>query len=105
MTKLMMNEINYDYCIIITRSLSSAEALLPLQQKCMLCVGRWLKFNMADADHEAFLRCVVCSQFKDRLISMRNFCPAFVEGTILAFERPCSSLDLSECYSVLFLVN
>ena len=53
---------------------------------------------MADANHVAFLRCVACSQFKDRLISLCNFCPAFVEGTILAFERPRSSLDLSECY-------
>ena len=41
----------------------------------------WLKFNMADRDHVASLRCAVCTQFKDKLVSMRNLRPAFIEGT------------------------
>ena len=41
----------------------------------------WLKFDMADRDHVLALRCDVCSQFKERLQSMRNFRPAFIEGT------------------------
>ena len=41
----------------------------------------WLKFNMADRDHVASLRCAVCTQIKDKLVSMRNFRPAFIEGT------------------------
>ncbi len=41
----------------------------------------WLKFDMTDRDHVASLRCEVCSQFKDKLVSMRNFRPAFIDGT------------------------
>ena len=41
----------------------------------------WLKFDMADRDHVSSLKCLVCSQFKDKLVSMRNFCPAFIDGT------------------------
>ena len=41
----------------------------------------WLKFKMADRDHVSSLRCDLCSQFKDKLISMRNYRSAFVEGT------------------------
>ena len=41
----------------------------------------WLKFYMADRDHVASLRCAVSTQFKDNLVSMRNFRPAFIEGT------------------------
>ena len=41
----------------------------------------WLKFDMADRDHVATLRCAVCSQFKEKLACMRNFRPAFIEGT------------------------
>ena len=39
----------------------------------------WLKFDMADRDHVSSLRCEVCSQFKDKLVSMR---PAFINGTM-----------------------
>ena len=70
---------------------------MPLQLKDVLSVGRqlkwvaendralntttWLKFDMADRDHVASLRCAVCSQFKDKLVPMRNFRPAFIEVT------------------------
>ena len=41
----------------------------------------WFKFDMADRDHVATLRCSVCCQFKDKLESMRNFRSAFIDGT------------------------
>ena len=41
----------------------------------------WLKFEMANRDHVAVLKCVVCSQFKIKLESMRNYRPAFINGT------------------------
>ena len=41
----------------------------------------WLKFEMADRDHVAVLKCVVCSQFNAKLESMRNYRPAFIDGT------------------------
>ena len=39
-----------------------------------------LKFE-GDRNHVFSLKCVVCSEFKDKLISMRNYRPAFIEGT------------------------
>ena len=48
---------------------------------CTLNTIVWLKFNMADRDHVASLRCAVCTQFKDKLVLMRNFRPAFIGGT------------------------
>ena len=41
----------------------------------------WLKFDMADRDNVLALRCDVCLQFKEKLQSIRNFRPAFIEGT------------------------
>ena len=47
----------------------------------------WLRFEVAsdDREHVSTLKCSVlgsvCKQFKDHLISMRNYNPAFVEGT------------------------
>ena len=41
----------------------------------------WLKFDMADREHVALLKCSICSQFSDKLDSMRNFRPAFINGT------------------------
>ena len=41
----------------------------------------WLKFDNDSHDHVNTLSCKVCSQFKDELIGMRNYHPAFVEGT------------------------
>ena len=40
----------------------------------------WLKFE-GDRNHVFSLKCAVCSEFKDKLISMRNYRPAFIEGT------------------------
>ena len=41
----------------------------------------WLKFERADHDHVLSLKCAVCSRFKDKLVSMGNHRPTFVEGT------------------------
>ena len=41
----------------------------------------WLKFDMADREHVALLKCSLCSRFSDKLESMRNFRPAFIDGT------------------------
>ena len=40
----------------------------------------WLKFD-GDRNHVFSLKCAVCSEFKDMLISMQNYRPAFIEGT------------------------
>ncbi len=36
---------------------------------------------MADRDHVDALTCSVCSRFKDKIHGMRNFSPAFIEGS------------------------
>ena len=43
----------------------------------------WLKFEMAadNRDHVATLKCAVCSRFRERLQTMRNYRPAFIDGT------------------------
>ena len=41
----------------------------------------WLKFDMADRNHVSLLQCAVFSQFREKLAGMRNFRPAFIEGT------------------------
>ena len=41
----------------------------------------WLKFDTVDRTHVSTLRCSVCSQFQKQLESLRNFRPAFIEGT------------------------
>ena len=42
----------------------------------------WLKFDSDSHDHVDMYSCKVCSQFKDiKLLGMRNYHPAFVEGT------------------------
>ena len=41
----------------------------------------WLKYKLADRDHVVALKCVVCSQFKAKLESTRNYRSAFIEGT------------------------
>ena len=38
----------------------------------------WLKFDMADREHVASLKCSVCSQFSKKLEDMRNFRAAFI---------------------------
>jgi len=44
---------------------------------------RWLGYETAsgDREHVSMLKCNVCSKYKDKLCSMRNYRPAFVEGT------------------------
>ena len=46
-----------------------------------LTTSVWLKFDMADRDHVATLKCSVCSRFKKKLESMRNYRAAFIDGT------------------------
>ena len=41
----------------------------------------WLKFDSDSHDHVNTLSCKVCSRYKDKLIGMRNYHPAFIEGT------------------------
>ena len=41
----------------------------------------WLKFDMVDRTCVSTLRCSVCTQFQKQLESMRNFRPAFIDGT------------------------
>ena len=41
----------------------------------------WLRFKKADLNHVLSLQCAICIQFQDKLILMRNFRPAFIEGT------------------------
>ena len=46
-----------------------------------LTTSVWLKFDMADRDHVSTLKCSVCSRFKKKLESMRNYRAAFIDGT------------------------
>ena len=39
-----------------------------------------LKFEVADRDHVSLLKCSICSQFSEKLQSMRNFRSAFIDG-------------------------
>ena len=42
----------------------------------------WVRFEMSsDREHVTVLKCDVCSRFKDKLVSIRNFRPAFIDGT------------------------
>ena len=41
----------------------------------------WLKFKMADCNYVESILCAVCTQFKDKLESMRNYRPVFLDGT------------------------
>ena len=41
----------------------------------------WLKFKMADRNLVESISCAVCTQFKDKLESLRNYRPAFIDGT------------------------
>jgi len=41
----------------------------------------WLKFEADRHGHVLSLKCSVCSQFKDKLVGMRNYQAAFVDGT------------------------
>ena len=41
----------------------------------------WLKFERADRDYVLSLKCAVCSRYNDKLVCMRNYRTAFLEGT------------------------
>ena len=43
-----------------------------------LNTAAWLKFETDCRDHVLSLKCTVCSQFKERLMSMRNYRPACI---------------------------
>ena len=41
----------------------------------------WLDFELCGRDTVSVLKCSVCREFRERLISMKNFRPAFIDGT------------------------
>ena len=43
----------------------------------------WLKFDMVpgDREHVSTLKCGTCIQFNERLTSLRNYNPAFINGS------------------------
>jgi len=43
----------------------------------------WLKFDVvpSDCEHVSTLKCGVCMQFNERLTSLRNYNPAFINGS------------------------
>ena len=43
-----------------------------VDNNCALNTTVWLKFETDRRDHVVSLKCAVCSQFKDKLTSMRN---------------------------------
>ena len=44
----------------------------------------WLKFETVEGDreHVSALKCGVCIQFKERLVSLHNYNPAFINGSM-----------------------
>ena len=47
----------------------------------MLNTSVWFKYELADCDHVVTFKCAVCSQFKVKLESMRNYHSAFIGST------------------------
>ena len=41
----------------------------------------WLNFEVVDREHVSLLKCSICSQFSEKLECMRNFRPAFIDGS------------------------
>ena len=41
----------------------------------------WLTYKMADRNHVDSMSCSVCTCFRAKIQGMRNFSPAFIEGT------------------------
>ena len=65
----------------------------------------WLKFARADCDHVLSLKYAVCSQFNNKLVSMRNYRPAFVERTTdvrTSSFKEHAATDMHACAMVLF---
>ena len=46
-----------------------------------LNTSTWLKYTVVDCLHVDSLMCSVCTRFKSKLQGMRNYNPAFVEGS------------------------
>ena len=48
-----------------------------------LCTSTWLKCEVDSANRSRVvaLKCSVCCQFRDKLVSMRNYSAAYVEGS------------------------
>ena len=64
----------------------------------------WLKFETTpppDRDRVDVLKCAVCTQFKEKLESMRNFRPAFIEGTSNVVLLLSKSMLLAICIAEL----
>ena len=53
----------------------------------------WLKFERTDHDYVLSLKCAICSRFNNKLVSMRNYRLAFVEG--MTNVRTSSFKDLA----------
>ena len=41
----------------------------------------WLTYKMADRNHVDSMSCSVCTRLRAKIQGMRNFSPAFIEGT------------------------
>ena len=46
-----------------------------------LNTATWLKYDKADREYVATLKCSVCIEFQDKLRGMRNYKPAFIGGS------------------------
>ena len=46
-----------------------------------LNTSTWLKYTVVDCLHVDSLMCSVCTRFKSKLQGMRNYNPAFIEGS------------------------
>ena len=46
-----------------------------------MSTSAWLKYEKADRDYVAMLKCSMCIQFNEKRRGMRNYNPAFVVGS------------------------
>ena len=46
-----------------------------------LSTSTWLKYDKADCEYVATLKCSVCIEFQDKLRGMRNYSNAFIGGS------------------------
>ena len=77
------------------------------QHDKLLNTSVWLKFDTADRHHVATLRCPICSQFKTQLESMRNFRPAFIDGTTkvrISSQGPCRNGHAHSSYDTYSII-
>ena len=52
-----------------------------LENDKTLNTATWLTYQMADRDHVKTIACSVCTRFNAQLKGMRNYTPAFIDGT------------------------